>query len=61
MITVVMSPPHPAEADFTPQVSLISNRGEIYIDPPISGGSVTIYTFNTAGTQTNFDFYLTIF
>jgi hypothetical protein len=59
-ITVVMSPAHPAGADFTPQVSLISNRGDIYIDPPISGGAFTIYTFNTAGTQTNLDFYLTI-
>ena len=61
MITVTMTTPHPAGADFTPQVSLIGNRGEIYIDPPISGGSVTIYTFNTAGTQANLDFYLTIF
>ena len=60
MITVVMSPPHPAEADFTPQVSLISNRGDIYVDAPTSGGSVTIYMFNTAGKQTNLDFYLTI-
>ena len=59
-ITVVMSPAHPAGANFTPQATLISNRGDIYVDPPISGGSVTIYTFNTAGTQTNLDFYLTI-
>ena len=59
-ITVVMSPAHPAGATFTPQVSLISNRSDIYIDPPTSGGPVTIYTLNTAGTQTNLDFYLTI-
>ena len=35
LITVVMSPAHPAGATFTPQVSLLSNRGDIYIDPPI--------------------------
>ena len=60
LITVTMSPAHPAGATFTPQATLISNRGDIYVDPPTSGGAVTIYTFNTAGTQTNFDFYLTI-
>ena len=44
-----------------PQVSLISNLGYIYMDPPISGGALTVYTHNVAGTATNLDFYLTIF
>ena len=60
MITVVMNPAHPAGAQFTPQFSLIDSVGFIYADTPISGGSVTLYTYNFAGTATNLDFYLTI-
>ena len=56
-----MSPAHPAGANFTPQVTLISNLGYIYADPPVSGGVLTVYTQNVAGTATNLDFYLTIF
>ena len=61
LITVIMSPAHPAGATFTPQATLIGNRGEIYIDPPTSGGSVSIYTFNTDGAQSTLEFCITIF
>ena len=56
-----MTPAHLAGASFTPQATLISNLGYIYVDPPISGGVLTVYTHHVAGTATNLDFYLTIF
>jgi hypothetical protein len=43
-----------------PQVSLISNWGDIYVDPPTDGGNVSVGTRNVAGTAENLDFYLLI-
>ena len=60
-ISVTMNPAHLAGASFQSQVTLISNLGYIYVDPPISGGVLTVYTHDVAGTATNLDFYLTIF
>ena len=44
-----------------PQVSLVDNWGEIYVDPPSAdGSSVNVGTRNTAGTLENLSFYLLI-
>jgi hypothetical protein len=58
--TVTLSPPHPAGASMNPQVSLIGAWGNIYVDSPTDGATVTIGTQNIAGTATNLDFYLLI-
>ena len=43
-----------------PQVSLIGAWGDIYVDPPTDGATVTLGTRNPAGTAENLDFYLLI-
>ena len=58
--TVTLSPPHPAGASMNPQVSLISNWGDIYVNPPTDGVTLTVGTRNAAGTAENLDFYLLI-
>ena len=58
--TVTLTPPHPAGANMNPQVSLIGNWGDIYVDPPTDGGNVSVGTRNVAGTAENLDFYLLI-
>ena len=58
--TVTLTTPHPAGASMNPQVSLISNWGDIYVDPPTDGGNVSVSTRNEAGTAENLDFYLLI-
>ena len=59
--TVTLTPPHPAGVNMNPQVSLIGNWGEIYVDPPSAdGSSVDVGTRNTTGTLENLDFYLLI-
>ena len=40
-------------------MTLIGNLGYIYVDPPTSGGALTVYMHNVAGAATNLDFYLT--
>ena len=58
--TVTLSPPHPAGASMNPHVTLISNWGYIYVDPPINGATLQVGTQSTGGTPTNLDFYLLI-
>ena len=58
--TVTLTPPLPAGASMNPQVSLIGAWGEIYVDSPVDGATVTIGTRNPAGTAENLDFYLLI-
>ena len=43
-----------------PQVSLISNWGDIYVDPPTDGVTLNVGTRNAAGTAENLNFYLLI-
>ena len=59
--TVTLSPPHPAGASMNPHVTLISDWGYIYVDPPINGATLQVGSQNIAGTATNLDFYLLIF
>jgi hypothetical protein len=58
--TITLTPPHPAGASMNPQVSLISNWGDIYVNPPTDGVTLTVGTRNAAGTAENLDFYLLI-
>ena len=59
--TVTLSPAHPALGSLNPMLTLISNLGTIYVDPPPADGSTLhVYMHNVAGTATNLDFYLVI-
>ena len=44
-----------------PHVTLISNWGNIYVDPPVNGSTLNVGTQNVSGLATNLDFYLLIF
>ena len=59
--TVTLSPPHPAGASMNPHVTLISNWGNIYVDPPTNGGTLQVGTQSATGGAMNLDFYLLIF
>ena len=53
---MTLPPAHPALASLNPLVTLISNLGTIYVDPPADGSTLNVYTPNVAGTATNLDF-----
>ena len=59
--TVTLSPAHPAGVLMNPQVTLIGNWGNIYVDAPINGSTLNVGTQTPAGTALNLDFYLLIF
>ena len=43
-----------------PSVTLITNWGVTYVDPPTDGATLNVYTQTATGSTTNLDFYLLI-
>jgi hypothetical protein len=60
VVVLTLNPPHPAGANFVPQVTLISEHGYVYVDPPASGSSLTVTIANVALAPSTLSFFLTI-
>ena len=60
VVQLTLNPPHPAGVNFVPQVTLISEHGYVYVDPPASGGSLTVVIANVALSPSTLSFFLTI-
>ena len=59
-INLTISPGHPAGANFVPQVTLISEHGYVYVDPPATGGALQVRIANVALSPSTLSFYLAI-